>query len=68
MDYNKFCNGTHPCPICKKVKPCEGGAFGHTTTKGQSICHASEEGHECFCQDCQNKRWDEILEYHKTHD
>jgi len=68
MKYNKFCKGKHPCPICKLTKPCDGGAFSHDDTKGQGKCHASKPGHECFCQDCQNHRWENVLRYHQNHD
>jgi hypothetical protein len=61
-DY-EFCSGKHVCPICNKNKNCDGGAFGHSATKGQGICHAKNE--KVFCQNCQKNRWDEILKFHK---
>lgn len=66
--YDKFCNGSHICPICKLNKKCTGGAFGHDSTVGQGKCHANAKGHECFCEDCQENRWNEVLEWHENND
>jgi len=67
MTEYKFCSGKHKCPLCKRTKKCQGVPYGHDeSTKGfygGFYCNGTNDDGtdtECYCEKCQDERWDEI--------